>query len=611
MRNRKFGMNGYFAYFCRKADYMTRWLKILILLSIIPISAGAATIPTSIESSVLNFAGIGTGDSTAVSYISRFNIPPDDRETLRSIANQYLMLRDFNQARIYGQRLLDLAESDDDPENCLLSGHIILGRTAFEMVDPAQCYYHLENARVFAERLQDHHALSVIFNDLGSCALYIYDDTYTAISYYFQALEESQILGDMARCAGLMANIAGAYYVRSDLSGLKFAEDAIEMTRNNDKEFVTLFCATVHAANFYLMAGEPDRAESAVNELQRMYDAGLLDGLEQIDLLRAMLCEQYGDIAGAKRYYDSVMAGLEGAQQSMVTMVYLRYAGLLRMQHQPGRAVELLERCMDMIAESEVMIFKARIMNELSLCCREAGQYDKALDYAQEYQRYQTRIASNDRERSLNEARVKHDIYSREQQINRQQMVILNNRYKMTILAGVLAIVFVVLVLTYVSYRRKSRLYRAIVLQNRDYMQREKMLLSRIRASENTERHSQNPPPSEKLNELMSRFTSVMIERRLFADSSLTLAAVADELDTNRTYLSKAINDITGKNFTQIINDYRIREAIDQISDTAADKPLKQIAADVGFSSLSTFYSTFQTLTGMTPAHYRAKLKEV
>ncbi|MDE6683603.1 MAG: helix-turn-helix domain-containing protein, partial [Duncaniella sp.] len=78
----------------------------------------------------------------------------------------------------------------------------------------------------------------------------------------------------------------------------------------------------------------------------------------------------------------------------------------------------------------------------------------------------------------------------------------------------------------------------------------------------------------------------------------------------NRTYVSRALND-TGKTFIQIINDYRIREAITMMSDFDANIPLKQICGDVGFSSISTFYSTFQNVTGMTPARYRAQLKEM
>ena len=118
-----------------------------------------------------------------------------------------------------------------------------------------------------------------------------------------------------------------------------------------------------------------------------------------------------------------------------------------------------------------------------------------------------------------------------------------------------------------------------------------------------------SPVPADKLKDLMARFTAEMLEQKLFTDPSLTITAVSERLGTNRTYLSKAINDITGKTFTQLVNEYRIRQAIAEISDLKADKPLKQISTDVGFNSLSTFYNTFQASTGMTPARYRSQLK--
>ena len=205
------------------------------------------------------------------------------------------------------------------------------------------------------------------------------------------------------------------------------------------------------------------------------------------------------------------------------------------------------------------------------------------------------------------EARIKHDIYSREQRISEQQVVILGNRYKIAVLSGSLAALVLALGLTYFFYRKKNRLYQAIVSQNHEYMQHEQMLLAQM--EQMRQAGHPTPVPIDKLQDLMNRFTVQMLENKLFTDSSLTIAAVAERLETNRTYLSKAINDITGKTFTQLVNEYRIRQAIAEISDLKADKPLKQIATDVGFNSLSTFYKTFQASTGMTPARYRSQLK--
>lgn len=69
-------------------------------------------------------------------------------------------------------------------------------------------------------------------------------------------------------------------------------------------------------------------------------------------------------------------------------------------------------------------------------------------------------------ERALQEARIKHDIYSREQKISSQQEVIAQNRYKIMALAAVLVLLLLALGMTYFFYKKKVRLYRAIVLQN-------------------------------------------------------------------------------------------------------------------------------------------------
>lgn len=165
--------------------------------------------------------------------------------------------------------------------------------------------------------------------------------------------------------------------------------------------------------------------------------------------------------------------------------------------------------------------------------------------------------------------------------------------------------------LTYFNYRKKDRLYRAIVSQNREYMSREQLLLERIEKADKTKSPGSSGLSGDKADDLMSRFTVLMSEHKLFTDPSITVGAVAEKLSTNRTYLSRAINDSMGKTFTQVINDYRIREAISLISDLDANMPLKQVCAEVGFSSLSTFYTTFQATTGMTPARYRAQLRDM
>lgn len=531
---------------------------------------------------------------------------PADKKTLCAAAFDCLQREQFEQAYHYGQQLLALGERTGDRRYCQLYGHLILGTAGIETVPGTETYTHLEMARALAERFHDHEALMRVLNGFGHYAMFVNADVYSGLSYYFQALDEAKRVDNRLQYALLLSNIAGAYLMREDPSGLEYAEEAIRIAQEL-KEPQPLFYGTMNAAMYHLMNKDHARAGLAIEAIEQLHASKGFGTKSDIFLLKALYHEQLGETTAAYHNYAKAMENFPTASPSTITMVYVEYAALLRADNHAESAIRVLEYGLRHIDESGIPIHKARLLKELALSYRQAGQPGKAMDRALEYMDYQNRLFDEVRERATQETRIKHDIYSREQRISQQQVVILDNRYKIAVLTGTLAVVVLALGLTYFFYRKKTRLYQAIVSQNHEYMQHEKMLLAQIEQLRQAGHPS--PVPTDKLQELMNRFTAEMLENKLFTDPSLTIAAVADRLNTNRTYLSKAINDITGKTFTQLINEYRIRQAIAEISDQQADKPLKQISTDVGFNSLSTFYTTFQATTGMTPARYRSQLK--
>ena len=530
----------------------------------------------------------------------------EDKEALRAAAFDCLNRNRLDRARSYARQLFRLAERTDDRRFSLLYGHLILGLAGIETAPGTETYTHLETARALAERFQDHEALMRVLNAFGNYSMFANDDVYSAISYYFQALDEAKRVDNRRLYAMILSNISGGYFMREDPSGLKYAEEAVRIAQEI-KEPIPLFYATFNSAFYYLAAGDLPHARIAIEALEQMHAAQGFGMKADIFLLKAQYYEKLGETGKAYEYYARAMESFSGASASTITMIYLKYAALLRADHHADAATRVLEYALRHIEESGVPIHKAQLLKELALSYREAGQTGQALDCALEYMDHQNRLFDEVRERAMQEARIKHDIYSREQRISEQQVVILDNRYKIAVLSGTLAAVALALALTYFFYRKKNRLYRAIVSQNHEYMQHEQMLLTQIEQLRQTGHPA--PVPADKLQDLMNRFTVQMLENKLFTDPSLTIAAVAERLDTNRTYLSKAINDITGKSFSQLLSEYRIRQAIAEISDPKTNKPLKQIATDVGFNSLSTFYNTFQASTGMTPARYRSQLK--
>lgn len=125
------------------------------------------------------------------------------------------------------------------------------------------------------------------------------------------------------------------------------------------------------------------------------------------------------------------------------------------------------------------------------------------------------------------------------------------------------------------------------------------------------EKYASSSLTDEKKQDLFLRLETLLWEEKVFTDNLLTKEKVAEMLGTNRTYLSQIINEQTKQTFTQFVNGFRTKEAVRSLSDPDNQTPLKAISAELGFNSMTTFYSQFQAATGMTPAQYRNKVQEL
>ena len=94
-------------------------------------------------------------------------------------------------------------------------------------------------------------------------------------------------------------------------------------------------------------------------------------------------------------------------------------------------------------------------------------------------------------------------------------------------------------------------------------------------------------------------------EKQIYTNPDLRLSDVALMLGTNRSYLSRAINDEMNTTFCELINDYRVKNAKLLIENSNEEISLEDIASVSGFNGASSFYRTFKEKTGLTPGKYR------
>lgn len=549
------------------------------------------------------------GKDTIKAYLSALENNPNDKELLKTIAFYYMNIGDRERSKEYAERLMAVGKLTGDRDFCELYGLIVLGSSDFD-TDADSCFRNLEKARIIADNSDNHDALLSINNSMAMYYMFVHNDMYTATSYYYKALEDAKAINDERRYGIVLSNLSGAYLTMNDVSGQKLAEQAHEIAEKRG-EPIPLYYAKEALAHFYIMSDSLDRVEKLLGEIEELHKEGGFGGEPELYLLKAQLAEKRGDISTAYSNYANAMENFGNVDGSSISATYLSYASLLRRDNNVKAAIEVLEHGLGYVKSSEMKIHLPEIIKELVYAYRNAGYYQKVLDCSLDYQARQDSMFKLSRERALHENRIRHEVYNNERIIDEQRIELMETRHRIMLLAVCVAGILMLLGLTYFNYRKKDRLYRAIVSQNREYMSREQLLLERIEKADKTKSPGSSGLSGDKADDLMSRFTVLMSEHKLFTDPSITVGAVAEKLSTNRTYLSRAINDSIGKTFTQVINDYRIREAISLISDLDANMPLKQVCAEVGFSSLSTFYTTFQATTGMTPARYRAQLRDM
>lgn len=112
---------------------------------------------------------------------------------------------------------------------------------------------------------------------------------------------------------------------------------------------------------------------------------------------------------------------------------------------------------------------------------------------------------------------------------------------------------------------------------------------------------------SDTLLEVIQDKEERWCERGGYRTPGITIEQAAREMGTNRSYLSRYLNEVRRVTFYEWVAQMRIAEA-QSLMKTHPSDTIEQIATRVGFSSLSTFSSTFKKMVGKSPNQWRNQL---
>ncbi|WP_430814667.1 helix-turn-helix domain-containing protein [Carboxylicivirga sp. RSCT41] len=112
----------------------------------------------------------------------------------------------------------------------------------------------------------------------------------------------------------------------------------------------------------------------------------------------------------------------------------------------------------------------------------------------------------------------------------------------------------------------------------------------------------------DKVLMIKQKLDDLMNEESPYLDSELNLIKLAQLLDISSHQLSYVINKGYNENFFQFVNRFRVEKAKLMLADNENNKlSILGVAFESGFSSKTSFNTTFKKMTELTPSEYKKK----
>lgn len=487
---------------------------------------------------------------------------------------------------------------------------IMLGKTQEGLQD-------LLGAKRLAEIQHNDSALCSVYNGLGLYEQNVTCDYYRSLNYYREGCDIAERCGHRLLYCLLVANIAEVLTLRNEEAGLEYAEKCYLLGRQNNDPYL-IYCGAISMARNLCLNRKMEEAWRYTREADRLSKRYDFKNRSDIYNTYGEIALEAGDYMKAGLYYEQAIREHGFSQAAYVVSTYVGYGRALIAQKKYKSALEKLQIGKEISEKNITSLFRREVYLLLSACYDRLGEPKEALEYYKRYTAESFRLYNEDKERTEKELMVRYETEKRNKELAQKNMLLQKEQNRVMALVGITFVILIVVLLFYINYRRKNRLYKQIVRESVDWLAKERQFSKRIAEQEKQlqeligkagavdgGRYSGSSLNKDSQQELFGRLERLMQNDQVYKNSLFTREKMAELLGTNRTYLSQTINEQTGLTFTHYMNKYRIEEARRILADPQDDTPIKAIAADLGFSSVTTFYTLFKAVVQMSPDQYR------
>lgn len=534
---------------------------------------------------------------------------------LISMADSIMSL-DKNERKELSQYVFEEGEKTGDPLVAVYGSTLMGFDYLMDNVYDSALFF-LNNAINISEKavkdeVRDREWKYIVSRAYNNLALYYLNfslDYYKVSEYLYKALENCDEHDESTLYPLILANLTLVYYLRGDANGMEYALMLKKWSEENDGKYS--YHADYSMAMMYFLDHKYKEAESclydAISAIGKRSDRFGRELVFAYNLLGKVYLKT-GEKDKALKALEKASEIVENGTVTDISDTYLALGNFYLDEGQYDLALQAMLKGISRCDSSLSEVHYNELLERISYIYTLKGDYKSALDFYINYHAHEEALFNQNKEYALGEIRAKYNLGQYENRLKEQEITILRRNQQLLLLIFAIVIIVSLACFVWYSYYKKNKYYEKIVKQYKEQVSLSKQI--RELEDRNPDKYNKSSMSETKGSDLWERLTKSMENEKAYRESTLTIDKLASKLSTNRSYLSRVINEYAGINFNQYLNKYRIEEAIRSMTESNGECLLKSMAFDLGFKSTSGFNKAFLKETGIPPSVFRDKCRK-
>lgn len=481
-----------------------------------------------------------------------------------------------------------------------------------------------------------------------------------ALDYNYRSLRISEALNDSAQMVTILSNISIIYYYQeNDDKALEMNLRVLNMSKGKvmgDIKGTTL-------VNIGIIYSEKHDFILAEDYYKKALEFGITNHnlnvqVSALSNLARMYLEKKEYDKSLKTYAEALEVQQKYTMDISLCSIYLGIGDNYRLLGKEDRALKNYEAAIDIALKTGSTEKLKDVYGNIADLKYDKGDFKEAFEYLNKSYALKDSLSSMEVKEKIASIEAKYETEKKDNKIKhlsfieqaKQEKINLQRR-RLIILVALIFISLIMLLVLFYQNRKIKLVYKKLVIKNLELMQKEKdrseessQALSQLAVNlaqgsnllipaedngfdhadedetdemtgiatpvsqedEEKPKYQKSLLTQEQKKDLLSRILDAIENRKLYLDKELSIEWLSEDLGIYRKYISQVINELLGKNFTQLINEYRVREARNLlVSDEYQKYTLEAIGQAVGFHSKSSFNTAFKKFTGITPSFFR------